>query len=204
MTVARAARWVAGAVVSRRELQGVGSEVVALPDRRQLVHLQFRRFAGCPMCDLHLRSIAKRHDELAAAGIREVAVFHSPAEELRAHGAAGLPFPVIADPTKRLYVEFGVEAAPRALFSPPAWVPVARAITLAVLRMFVGRSRPPALHQPHGRLGLPADFLIASDGTILACHYGEHVYDQWSVDDVLRHASARSADYARSNTSTSP
>jgi hypothetical protein len=28
-----------------------------------------RRFAGCPICNLHLREIARRHDELVAAGI---------------------------------------------------------------------------------------------------------------------------------------
>jgi hypothetical protein len=34
-------------------------------------------------------------------------------------------------------------------------------------------------------LGLPADFLIASDGRVLACKYGAHAYDQWSVDEIL-------------------
>jgi hypothetical protein len=36
-----------------------------------------------------------------------------------------------------------------------------------------------------GRLGLPADFLIAPDGRVLASHHGSHVYDQWSVDELL-------------------
>jgi hypothetical protein len=34
-------------------------------------------------------------------------------------------------------------------------------------------------------LGLPADFLIASDGTVIAAKYGQYAYDQWSVDDLL-------------------
>jgi hypothetical protein len=33
--------------------------------------------------------------------------------------------------------------------------------------------------------GLPADFLIAGDGRVLARKYGAHAYDQWSVDDLL-------------------
>ena len=37
-------------------------------------------------------------------------------------------------------------------------------------------------------LGLPADFLIGTDGRVLACKYGKHIYDQWSVDDLLSHA----------------
>ncbi|MBW8707046.1 hypothetical protein MBT84_46190 [Streptomyces sp. MBT84] len=40
-----------------------------------------RCFAGCPVCDLHLHSVARRHPEIAAAGIREVVVFYSPADE---------------------------------------------------------------------------------------------------------------------------
>ena len=42
-----------------------------------------------------------------------------------------------------------------------------------------------------GRLGLPGDFLIAPDGRVLACKYGEHADDQWSVDEVLRLAVAK-------------
>jgi hypothetical protein len=41
---------------------------------------------------------------------------------------------------------------------------------------------------------LPADFLIAPDGTVIAKKYGTHAYDQWSVDELLKHASA---DYDR-------
>ena len=39
-----------------------------------------------------------------------------------------------------------------------------------------------------GRLGLPADFLIAPDGRITAVKYGRHAYDQWTVDELLDHA----------------
>jgi hypothetical protein len=42
-----------------------------------------------------------------------------------------------------------------------------------------------------GPLGLPADFLIAPDGTVLARHYGNHAYDQWSVDQLLALARLR-------------
>ena len=36
-----------------------------------------------------------------------------------------------------------------------------------------------------GVLGLPADLLGATDGRVLACKYGVHAYDQWSVDDLF-------------------
>ena len=39
-------------------------------------------------------------------------------------------------------------------------------------------------------LGMPADFLIDTDGTVLAAKYGEHGADQWSVDELLALAKA--------------
>ncbi|MGY0055334.1 peroxiredoxin-like family protein [Streptomyces sp. LZ34] len=173
-----------GSVVSPRDLTTVSGPPVAVPAADRLVHLQFRRFAGCPVCNLHLRSVARRHKEIEAAGIHEVVIFHSPAEELREH-TADLPFAVVADPAKRLYAEFGVESAPRALLSPRAWGPIVRAILRSTWAVLRGREHTPARRQPGGRLGLPADFLIASDGRVVAAKYGEHVYDQWSVDELL-------------------
>jgi peroxiredoxin len=183
-----AKHWQRGDLAPARELTSVDGSRVVLPDPSQNMHLQFRRFAGCPVCDLHLRSIARRHDEIEAAGVREVVVFHSTAEELRRHGAHELPFAVIADPAKRLYAEFGVESAPRALLDPRAWIPLVRAIAASSWRMVLGKSKPPASYQEHGRLGLPADLLIGRDGRVLAAKYGEYVYDQWSADELLVHA----------------
>jgi peroxiredoxin len=178
-----------GAAVNARGLTAVSGAPVAVPDRDRLIHLQFRRFAGCPVCNLHLRSVVRRHEEIAEAGIREVVIFHSPAEELLDH-VADLPFAVIADPTKRLYAEFGVESAPRALLSPRAWGPIARAILRSAWAILRGWERGPASRPHGGRLGLPADFLVAPDGRVLAAKYGEHAYDQWSVDELLELASA--------------
>src|SRR5262249_53932675 len=131
------------------------------------------------------RSFVRRRDDLAAAGIREVLVFHSPVEELAPH-ADGFPFPLIADPDRTLYRELGVESSPRALLDPRAFLPVARAVALGTLAILLGRARPPALAPLGGRLGLPGDFLIAPDGRVIACKYGEHADDQWSVDEVVR------------------
>jgi alkyl-hydroperoxide reductase/thiol specific antioxidant family protein len=173
-----------GAVIHEREFTPISGPPICVPSPGHLVHLQFRRFAGCPVCDLHLRSIARRHAEIEAAGIREVVVFHSPADELREH-AADLPFAVIADPAKRLYVKFGVESARRALLHPRAWEPILRAVLHSTWAIVRGRERGPAARPQGGRFGLPADFLIAEHGTVVARKYGEHAYDQWSVDELL-------------------
>jgi hypothetical protein len=169
-------------MISTRELETVAGTMVAVPDPARLIHLQFRRFAGCPICNLHLRSFQARHDEIVAAGVREVVVFHSPAEDLRPH-TAGLPFDVVADPDKRLYVEFGVESARRALLNPRVWGTIVRAVSRDIGPILRGKRPAPKAHG--GRLGLPGDFLIAPDGNVLAAKHGDHAYDQWSVDELL-------------------
>ncbi len=168
------------------DLLAVTGEQVRVPDPNALVHLQFRRFAGCPICNLHLQSVVARHDEITTAGIREVVFFHSPADELREH-TAGLPFATIADPGKNYYRRFGVESSPRALLNPRTWGAMLR----GGVRTATGRFRRPTAHQDGGHLGLPADFLVDTQGRVLAAKHGTHAYDQWSVDELL--ALARTA-----------
>ncbi|MEO3782415.1 peroxiredoxin-like family protein [Actinocorallia sp. B10E7] len=177
-----------GTHLRARELESVTGPAVRVPDPDALIHLQFRRFAGCPVCNLHLRSIVTRYDEIRTAGIREIVVFHSPADQLREH-VAELPFAVVADPGKRLYREFGVESSKRSLLHPRAWWPVLRSLARSTALLLRGRTKAPSLFPDGGRWGLPADFLIAPDGRVLASKYGEHVYDQWSVDELLALAS---------------
>ena len=172
-----------GDVLSRHDLTTISGKPAPVPDTGWLVHLQFRRYAGCPVCNLHLRSFAARHDELARAGIREVVVFHSRAETMREFQSR-LPFAAIADPEKKLYAEFGVETMSAWLaLDPRSWLAAGRAMAQApTLRGVTG---PGEQH-----LGLPADFLVGRDGQILAAKYGRRVDDHWSVDDVLGLAAA--------------
>ncbi|MFI9410577.1 peroxiredoxin-like family protein [Nocardia gamkensis] len=170
--------------VSGRTLVTISGARVGIPDPDDLIHLQFRRFAGCPVCNLHLRSIVNRRDEIAAAGIREVVVFHSGAQELRKY-TAELPLDVIADPDRELYREFGVETSPRALLDPRGWPAILRGVAHDAYATLRRRQVAPPAKPDGGSLGLPADFLIAPDGRVLAAKHGTHVYDQWSVDELL-------------------
>jgi hypothetical protein len=85
-----------------------------------------------------------------------------------------------------LYREFGVEARLRALLDPRAWIPILKGVARTLIGILVNQEPCPPWNPDGGRFGLPADFLIGSDGTLLACKYGAHVYDQWSVDEVLK------------------
>ncbi|WP_246002083.1 peroxiredoxin-like family protein [Allorhizocola rhizosphaerae] len=165
-----------GQSVEPLRLESVSGAPLAIPDPDRLIHLQFRRYAGCPICNLHMRSITRRIDEINAAGIQEVGVFGSSAAELRRH-QGDIPFPVVADPSGKLYTRFGVGKSWRSLLHPGAW-------RAALLGGLTGKGGLPRRGE-RLLLGLPADFLIEPSGHVVAHHYGEHADDQWSVDELL-------------------
>lgn len=178
------ARLAPGAPVKGLELTAVSGERVDIPDGLGLTHLQFRRYAGCPVCSLHLNAFKRRDGEIKQANIREVVVFHSRAKEIAAY-AGDFPFPLIADPGKRLYVQFGVEPALRALLDPRVWPYMIAGMARSLAKIVSRDGAAPPIAPEGGIFGLPADFLIGADGTILACKYGTHAYDQWSVDELV-------------------
>lgn len=110
-------------------------------------------------------------------------VFHSPTAAMLPY-QHDLPFAIVADPTRTLYAAFAVESSLRALLDPRAGV--------ASVRGMFSRKWTPAT-KGESVIGLPADFLIASDGRGLARKYGHHAADQWSVDELLALASSSAA-----------
>jgi peroxiredoxin len=176
-----------GDKVSPRRLTTIDGVDVAVPSPDATVHLQFRRFAGCPICSLHMHEVARRHGEISDAGVVEVVIFHSAAEELRRY-QADLPFAVVADPDRELYNEFGVESSIRSILHPRAWRAAARGFRWtwrAAARGFRERGFSGSLALRENHLGKPADFLIDADGAVRARKYGTHADDQWSVDEIL-------------------
>ena len=157
-------------------LKNIHGADVQIPDaKKKFVHLQFRRFAGCPICNLHMHSIINRYGDISAAGIHEVVVFHSSNEALLPYQGK-FPFDVIGDPEKKLYKQFGVESSIFAILNPKAWP--------AIFKGNMEKDKPSG-RPDGGPLGLPADFLIAPDGKVVASHYGQYASDQWSVDELL-------------------
>jgi len=141
------------------------------------LHLQFLRFAGSSVCNLHLRPFVRRDLEIRSAGITEVVIFHSSKEELLPYQGS-FPFAVVADPEKLLFEQFGVGSSIWALLHPGAWA--------RILQASVSKDKPEGNPIPNGGIwGLPAEFLIAETGIVKAAHYGKHVDDRWPVEELL-------------------
>src|SRR5579871_1569608 len=91
-----------GDSVPAATLESVTGEPIKLPDPDRLVHLQFRRFVDCPICNTHIAELRRRAREIDAAGIEEVIVFHSSPASIRSY-QKDVPFLMIGDPKKALY-----------------------------------------------------------------------------------------------------
>ncbi|HEX6349152.1 MAG TPA: peroxiredoxin-like family protein [Candidatus Dormibacteraeota bacterium] len=174
----------AGDVVPATTLESVADGTIKLPDTDRLVHLQFRRFVDCPICNTHIAQLRRRAHEIEAAGVKEVIVFHSSARSIRSY-QKDLPFVLVGDPHKTLYKKFGVKASLRFLSL--------KALGAAMRGMAHGHL---GLRLAGGPAGLPADFLIAPSGQIKAAKYGTHAYDQWSVDELIALARGAAAQAA--------
>lgn len=158
-----------------QDMNGVN---IYVPDSQsKFTHLQFRRFAGCPICNLHLRSVVQRKSEIESAGIREVIFFHSSAEALKPY-ESDLGLTVIPDPERIWYKKFGVEKSLGGLLHPKS--------ILAALMGLTGKGLAASLNMSEDHTGLPADILLDSSGLVRAIKYGANANDQWSVDELIR------------------
>jgi peroxiredoxin len=166
----------AGTQIQRMQLNNIKDETVDIPNNKgKYVHIQFRRFSGCPVCNLHLQEFIKRKSELDQANIQEVVFFHSSKENLLEYQGQ-FPFDVIADPQKNYYKEFGVEQSIWAILHPKAiWASIKGNL----------KKNNPRFISENGILGLPADFLVSPQGEILGVHYGKHASDQWTMEAVI-------------------
>ena len=147
---------------------------IPVPGAR-FTHVQFRRFSGCPICNTHIASLRTAADKLRGMGIHEVLFFHSTTSEVQSFHN-DLPFDAIADPGKRFYRQVGAEKSYLATLYPSA-------LWAALVSSIKGRF---GMKMTGGPFSLPAEFLVAPDGRILAAKYGLHAYDQWSVDEILK------------------
>ncbi|RMH01200.1 MAG: hypothetical protein D6702_12065 [Planctomycetota bacterium] len=127
-----------------------------------------------------MRRFAARYPEFRAAGAEVVRVFPSPLAALQRYtdGSLRAPFPVLADPKRRVFTAYRIERSWRGLLSREGW---------RRSRAAAAETGPPAWRDMlrDGIRGLPADFLIGPDGRIERARYGEHFSDGLSPAEAL-------------------
>ena len=165
-------RLISGAEAPSFVTEDATGKRVALADYRgRRVLLSFFRNARCALCNLRVHHLIQRFDQFQSAGLVVLAVFESPAESLVQHVARQeVPFPLVADPTARLYELYGVESSPEKVAAvvqqEPGWLK-----PLIAEAQSIGYDLVPEPGSNFARL--PADFLIGPDGRIVTAFYSE-------------------------------
>ncbi len=139
--------------------------------------LGFFRYAGCPFCNLTLIELIQRYDNFARRGLETVAFFQSADESIQKYVMTKKPpFPVVADPAKKIYDKFGVESSRmgglKSLIKAPAVVS-----SIAQKKVVQGKL------DGDGFL-MPAQFVIGPDGKIVQAHYGSDFGDKIPMIDI--------------------
>lgn len=134
------------------------------------VWLAFFRYAGCPLCNLRVHQMIQRYDAWERQGLKIVAVFQAPVNEVEENvGQQNAPFPIVCDPDEALYRLYGLEASLAGYLSPKNLPKAAEALKAGFT--------PGTMHGTKTRL--PADFLIDATGKIVDTFYaptiGDHI-----------------------------
>lgn len=165
-----------GEIIEHQTLKSTRGESVEIPDPNRLTHLQFRRFVGCPVCNLRVHEFFARNSDLVDHGIQEVVVFQS-SNQAVSERLMDAPFPLIADESKVLYKAFGVETSVSAMLNP-------KMLPASVKGIWHYGVKLPENYD--AAFNLPAEFLIDSLGNVLAAKYGTNYDDQWDVDELIQ------------------
>src|SRR5579871_4130794 len=87
--------------------------------------LSFFRYAGCPFCTYTFEKLLEHHSLFSARGLSVITFFQSPRiTVIKDIGKFNSPFPVIADPNKKVYSLYDVTSTilgwPNTLLQTPA------------------------------------------------------------------------------------
>lgn len=171
-------------VIQPFSLKDIDGNLITIPQTQKIIHLQFRRFSGCPICSVHMNELKKRVQEIASSGVVGVVVFYSEEEDIR-YNLSEIPYSIVEDSQRIWYAKFGVEESIKSVLNPIAWPYAVMGAIHNISKLFSFFPR-----KQESMFGLPAEFLINDEGKLLDVKYGSHAYDQWTVDELLNKISS--------------
>jgi peroxiredoxin len=158
-------------------IEDIAGKTVSLTDYRDKhLMLSFYRYASCPLCNLRVQHLIKQYPSYSQKGLQMIAVFQSPQASIRKYvGKQDIPFPVIADPERILYQEYGVESS---------WIGFIKgSLRLSALTSAATKGYLPGKMEGQKSI-IPADFLICPDLTIQVAYYGKDIGDHLPIQKI--------------------
>lgn len=156
----------------------LGNEIQLENYKGKKVMLSFYRYAGCPLCNLRLNQLINQYDDLKAENMELIAIFQSPKKSMQKYISSrhDVPFPVIADPGRKLYKIYEVEGSLCGLLKGMT--------RLKDFGSALVRGMSPG--KMEGDIGMiPADFLINEEGIIDIAYYGKDIGDHLPLEKIL-------------------
>ncbi|UXP33373.1 AhpC/TSA family protein [Reichenbachiella agarivorans] len=173
------------------DLIDIFNRPVNLKDYRgKRVLVAFFRHAGCPFCNIRVHRLQKKHEEFKAMGLEMIFFFESEAKVLLSHEfhQAINPIPLISDPDKVWYNQYGVESS--ALKSG-----ISHATTF-FQTVVQAKMKGLPVHMMEGKESIktiPAEFLIDEKGIVKKVHYARSLTDRLGLDIIAKFAETGAA-----------
>lgn len=154
--------------------------------RDKKILIGFFRHAGCPFCNLRVHTLTRAHAELKAMGLDMIFFFESKEKVmLRSSFHQGVsPIPLIADPEKVMYKEYGIENSllKSGISHIMTFVQTAYKATSAGVPVHMMASG-------ESIATMPAEFLVDKGLIVKKVHYSQRLNDRLDVDDIRTFAS---------------
>ena len=170
---------IAGDQIIPFEVKDIFGNPISTDDYKgEKLMIAFFRYAECLFCNLRIHQLMEHSLEFEEKGLKLIAIFQSPVEDIRKNlGAANPLFTVVSDPKRLLYAKYGIEYnTAKLLISYLRWHKVLQAFIRGhYIKRGAGSTKI-----------VPADFLINPDQTIHTAFYGGDVSEHLAISKIQR------------------
>lgn len=160
-----------------------GKDVKLSDFKGQKIILGFYRNVSCPFCNRRVHQIMGNNIRLKKSGVQLLFLFESSNEKLKSsvfHEGIS-PWPLIGDPDLSIYKKYGVEKSTLKMMK-----------TMFVANVGKAKKETKELNLPQDKDAsmnlIPADFFIDENFKIVKAHYGKHLDDHVSLEDLKEFA----------------
>ena len=158
--------------------------------RGKKVLIAFFRHAGCPFCNLRVHSLTKIHQEMKEKGLEMIFFFESPEKVLLRstfHQEVS-PIPLIADPEKKVYAEYGIESS--GIISAKSHLTT---FVQTAYKAFKTKVPIHGMKEGESINTIPAEFLVDENGMIKKLHYSKSLTDRMDLQVIKDFANEEKA-----------
>jgi peroxiredoxin len=160
-----------------------GKQVKLSDFKGKKIILSFYRNVSCPFCNRRVHQIMGNNVKLKNTDVQLVFLFESSNEKLKSsvfHQGIS-PWPLIGDPDKKVYRSYGVENSTLKMMK-----------TMIVSSVGQAKKDTKELNLPEDKDAsmnlIPADFFIDENFKIVKAHYGKHLDDHVSIEELKAYA----------------